>query len=64
MPSLADMIKKAATVNVPPNSAPSVPDDEGAADQTSSSRRSGSSMHSLTRTKNVTASRPSMMRWS
>ena len=30
----------------------------------SSSIRSGFSMHSLTRTRKLTASRPSMMRWS
>ena len=35
-----------------------------AAPHTPSSSRSGSSMHSLTRTRNSTASRPSMMRWS
>jgi len=33
-------------------------------DQTSSRMRSGFSIHSLTRTRKVTASRPSMMRWS
>ena len=32
--------------------------------QSSSNRRCGSSRHSLTRTRKVTASRPSMMRWS
>lgn len=31
MPSLADMIKKTATVNVPPKSAPGVPEGEAAA---------------------------------